>query len=114
MPGDDTERSVAAVPVDLDHLAQQTGGDAALEREVLALFLTQSTAILEALRGAGTAKERRELAHRLVGSSRAVGAMGVGECAATVERGDGGADAMADLASAVDAAQRFVSARLAR
>jgi len=74
------------VVLDLAHLRRQTGGDEALEREVLTLFLTKSRADLARMAAATSARERREAAHALVGSARAVGAGEVARIAALIER----------------------------
>lgn len=61
-------------PIDLVHLAKQTLGDRALEREILDLFSTQVKAVLSRLEEAAVADARHDLAHTLKGSARAVGA----------------------------------------
>src|SRR5437763_7535261 len=38
--------SALPIPVDLDHLARYTGGDPAVDREILTLFVQQSSAML--------------------------------------------------------------------
>jgi HPt (histidine-containing phosphotransfer) domain-containing protein len=101
-------------PVDLDHLARQTGGNVALEREVLALFLERSAADLAQLKAAATGTGRRDIAHRMVGSARAIGAGEVARLAAAVmDAAPAGAAELGELEAAVRAAQRFVSERLA-
>jgi HPt (histidine-containing phosphotransfer) domain-containing protein len=60
--------------IDLVHLARQTLGDRALEREVLDLFVLQARAVIAMLRGTPDAKRRADLAHTLKGSARSVGA----------------------------------------
>lgn len=60
-------------PIDLVHLARQTLGDRALEREILDLFITQVKAVLGRLEAAAE-EARPDLAHTLKGSARAVGA----------------------------------------
>src|SRR3954466_13569256 len=82
------DSSAAAATLDFEHLHRQTGGDNALEREVLDLFLTQSGTNLERIASAGSAPERREAAHRLVGSARAIGAFEVARLAALVDRAE--------------------------
>jgi HPt (histidine-containing phosphotransfer) domain-containing protein len=68
-------------PVDLVHLARQTLGDRALEREVLGLFQVQARAIFAQLQSVTQPKARLDLAHTLKGSARAVGAWKVAEAA---------------------------------
>jgi HPt (histidine-containing phosphotransfer) domain-containing protein len=96
-------------PVDLDRLAEQTGGDRKLGREVLLLFIDDASLLVERLRSAAPG-DRRDLAHRLLGSARAVGAGEVARQAAGFETGDGD---MSALALAVTAARTFIVAYLA-
>jgi HPt (histidine-containing phosphotransfer) domain-containing protein len=72
-------------PVDLVHLARQTLGDRALEREVLGLFQVQARAIFAQLQAVTEAQARLDLAHTLKGSARAVGAWQVAEAAGFCE-----------------------------
>jgi HPt (histidine-containing phosphotransfer) domain-containing protein len=71
-------------PLDLVHLARQTLGDRALEREILALFRIQAQAICRQLAEAAEG-QRADLAHTLKGSARAVGAWQVAERAEACE-----------------------------
>jgi HPt (histidine-containing phosphotransfer) domain-containing protein len=67
-------------PLDLVHLSRQTLGDRSLENELLSLFDRQAqhlTAQLEALAGSVERGLRRDLAHTIKGSARAVGALKV-------------------------------------
>lgn len=64
-------------PIDLVHLARQSLGDRGLELELLSLFDRQAGQILSQIESASTAGDsrfRRDLAHTLKGSARAVGA----------------------------------------
>jgi HPt (histidine-containing phosphotransfer) domain-containing protein len=70
-------------PIDRAHLARQTMGDVALQREVLALFAAQAEAILRDI-GQWNG-DTADLAHRLVGSARGIGAHAVASAAARVE-----------------------------
>ena len=71
---------------DPHHLASQTGGDTALQRELLMLFADQSAAILAALKDPAAAPTAcADLAHKLTGSARAVGALALAEAAAAAE-----------------------------
>ena len=80
----------AAKPIDLDHLARYTGGDATLNAEILELFDRQCRDILaglQALAGSdANGKAWRELSHKLKGAARGVGAFAVGDAAADAER----------------------------
>ncbi len=100
--------------VDLDHLARQTGGDRALEREVLALYLERSAIDLDRLRVATTDDARREAAHLMVGSARAIGAMSVARLAAAVEAAADGPCDLAEIEAAVAEARAFVADYLGR
>jgi len=95
-------------PIDLSHLGRQTGEDAGLEREVLRLFAARSTADLDRLKAAA-APGRREVAHLIVGSARAVGAGEVARLAAEIEAGGGD---IAALEAAIGEARRFIAGYL--
>lgn len=90
--------------LDLVHLARQTLGDRALESEVLRLFATQSRLLLARLQTA-EGEERRQVAHTIKGSARAVGAWEIAEAAETIESG---AQDSAPLACAIDRAQAMI------
>jgi HPt (histidine-containing phosphotransfer) domain-containing protein len=77
-----------AQTLDLDHLAAQTAGDKALQREILTLFASQSAEIL-AILGDPNAMPlaRADLAHKLKGSARTVGAFALAEAAEATEAG---------------------------
>ena len=77
-----------SIPIDLDHLARYTGGERALNAEILKLFDSQVTdmvgqlnAVLEVRDG----KRWREITHTIKGAARGVGAFGMGEAAAAAE-----------------------------
>ena len=71
--------------VDLDHLAQYTSGDRALEAELFELFLTNGRAYLTAMSSAGDAAAWCEAAHALKGSARGIGAKIVAQISAEAE-----------------------------
>lgn len=74
--------------VDLEHLAKYTGGERALNEEILRLFDGQITNMMAELNGlvAGQDTKRwREIAHTIKGAARGVGAFGMGEAAAKAE-----------------------------
>jgi HPt (histidine-containing phosphotransfer) domain-containing protein len=73
-------------PVDLAYLARFTLGNAALEREVLDLFVLHVPCYLEALQSAVTAKAWHDAAHTLKGAARGIGAWRVARCAESAER----------------------------
>jgi HPt (histidine-containing phosphotransfer) domain-containing protein len=99
-------------PVDFDHFERMTLGEKALEREVLKMFVAQSSGLLDAL--AGLPAETGALAHTLKGSARAIGAFKVAARAASLEEaaGQGGDAALAALREAVAEARSAIEARL--
>lgn len=109
-------------PVDMDHLARYTGGDATLNAEVLKLFdnqITEMVSQLGAIMDARDARKWREVTHTIKGAARGVGAFGMGEAAAVAEPIDPGLhrDA-AELAIKVlkvrgEAVQSFIRSYLA-
>jgi HPt (histidine-containing phosphotransfer) domain-containing protein len=72
-------------PVDLVHLGAMTQGDGELEREVLAIFLTQAGQYLAAYRGAPDKEGRRRAAHTLKGAARGIGAWRLAQIAEAAE-----------------------------
>jgi HPt (histidine-containing phosphotransfer) domain-containing protein len=102
-------------PIDLQHLARMTLGDALLEREVLALFAAQAASLMATLQELPA--DAAALAHTLKGSARAIGAFGVAEAADELERAltSGEADlALPALGFAVQTAREAIAARLSR
>lgn len=80
-PGD----GAFAEALDAAHLARQTLGDAALARELLALFLAQTDEFGARRAAAGSDKARRDLAHTLQGAARAIGAFPLADAARAYE-----------------------------
>jgi HPt (histidine-containing phosphotransfer) domain-containing protein len=75
-------------PIEFAHLDRYTGGDCALNTEVLQLFENQMTQILqrlECLLDAPDARAWSEIIHSLKGASRGVGAFPLGDAAAAAE-----------------------------
>jgi HPt (histidine-containing phosphotransfer) domain-containing protein len=103
-------------PIDLAHLARMTLGDAALERQVLGMFASQSASVIEKL--AALPAEAGALAHTLKGSARAVGAFRVAECAEALEvairQGENCAKCQVELKAAVADALAAIDALLQR
>jgi HPt (histidine-containing phosphotransfer) domain-containing protein len=103
--GDD--RKVAAI--DETHLKRMTLGDRRLEREVLELFLRQTTIMLDRIVNAGPPLAAAA-AHTLKGSARGIGAWRVARAAELLEQAageHGGEDVSRndpghDLADAID------------
>ena len=71
-------------PLDLVHLARQTGGDRTLENEILQLF-RQQIGLCAAQLKMTSGRERKLIAHTIKGSARAVGAFGLSRIAAQIE-----------------------------
>ncbi len=65
--------------IDFQHLRQYTAGDAAVENEVLGVFLQQADIWVRMLQTAGDDKSWVDAAHSLKGSARGVGAWRVAE-----------------------------------
>lgn len=74
--------------VDLQHLCRYTGGDEALNAEVLELFDTQISEMvgkLQSILDAQDAKRWKEVTHTLKGAARGVGAFDFADAAAAAE-----------------------------
>jgi HPt (histidine-containing phosphotransfer) domain-containing protein len=99
-------------PVDLVHLARQTGGDKMLEEEVLHLFLRQANMLARDLSDAKDSDGRRRLAHTLCGTARAVGAFRVAEMARDIEENPAQAAHIKPLVAQVDVACDYISSLL--
>src|ERR1051325_5161402 len=75
-------------PVDLGHLARYTGGEAALDAEILQLFATQSAGMLRELGGMLEMRDAirwRQIVHSLKGAAMGIGAFGLADAAAEAE-----------------------------
>ena len=109
--------------VDLAHLARYTGGDEAINTEVLRLFDAQTSEIvgrLQTILDARDAKSWREATHALKGAARGVGAFAMADAAAFAEPIDPVKDrgnaslALAALKTSADAVQAFIKNYLER
>ena len=78
--------------IDTAHLSRQTGGDHALERELLTLFAQQCVKHLRTIHAGADTQARLDAAHSLKGAARAIGAWQVAEAADAVEHGLAEAD----------------------
>lgn len=96
-------------PIDLVHLARQTFGSEALEREILRLFVAQSRVLVETI-AAADVDERRALAHRLKGSALGVGAGRMARLADAIESEADAVRAIGELAEAFEEVRAFVAA----
>jgi HPt (histidine-containing phosphotransfer) domain-containing protein len=103
--------------VDLTHLARYTGGDEAINAEVLRLFDTQASEIvgrLQAILDARDAKSWKEATHALKGAARGIGAFNMADAAAFAEPIDPVKDrgnaslALAALKTSAEAVQSFI------
>lgn len=92
-------------PLDLKHLSRMTLGEQSLEREVLAMFAAQAKDIADRLTSAPA--DAAELAHKLKGSARSVGAFRLADALEAYE---------IDLATGIETAGALetVSAEVAR
>jgi len=109
--------------VDLTHLARYTGGDEAINTEILRLFDAQTSEIvgrLQAILDARDAKSWREATHSLKGAARGIGAFSMADAAAFAEPIDpikdrGNASlALAALKTRAEAVQAFIKDYLER
>lgn len=109
----------APTPVDRVHLARYTLGDAALEREILGLFLLHLPNTIRDLGLADTNSDWHRAAHTLKGSARAIGAWRLAKTAEDAERladvGDRAASeaALVRIAEAAAEANAFIAKLMA-
>jgi HPt (histidine-containing phosphotransfer) domain-containing protein len=108
-PGGEPAAAGSRRPIDLVHLARQTQGDRAVEQDVLSMFAHQAAAVRERI-GPAERAERVELAHRLAGSARAIGAFAVADCASAIEQAPEDRAAISRLSRLIDEARDFISA----
>ncbi len=110
-------------PVDLEHLGRYTGGDEAINAEVLELFVrqcAQSLIRLHALIEARDAGTWRDVLHTLKGSALGVGAFPLADAAASAETinpenaPSQAAEALETLRSGSNMVSTFVAAYLHR
>jgi HPt (histidine-containing phosphotransfer) domain-containing protein len=107
--------------IDLEHLARYTGGDVALNAEILRLFETQTSELVASLRtilDARDEKSWKEVTHTIKGAARGVGAFAMADAAAQCELlgiEDPGITqmAIAKLKSETEAVQDFVKVHCA-
>ncbi len=104
-------------PLDRVHLAAQTDGDLALQRDLLDLFIAQSVELIAHMPALADADPAAagDLAHRLDGSARAIGAFELASAAAALEGALGageGAAALEPLAVALRRALNAIEAYL--
>jgi HPt (histidine-containing phosphotransfer) domain-containing protein len=109
--------------VDLAHLARYTGGDEAINAEILRLFDTQTSEIvggLQAVLDARDAKSWKEATHALKGAARGIGAFALADAAAFAEPIDPVKDrgnaslALTAVKTSAEAVQAFIKTYLER
>ncbi len=111
----------AKAVVDMEHLARYTGGDAALNAEILRLFDAQANdlvARLQVILNARDAKSWKEVTHTIKGAARGIGAFDMADAAARCEPINladqhNASTAIAMLKTQSDAVQAFIRAYLA-
>jgi HPt (histidine-containing phosphotransfer) domain-containing protein len=101
-------------PIDLNHLDRYTGGDRAINEEILRLFEDQCGQILTKLAALGESetdvKSWRELTHTLKGAARGIGAFDLGDAVAAAETaGPGAVEALSRLKRAAVAVRDFIA-----
>jgi HPt (histidine-containing phosphotransfer) domain-containing protein len=109
-----TDRDRKPTVIDETHLERMTLGDRRLEREVLELFVRQTTIMLGRIVAANQALAAAA-AHTLKGSARGVGAWRVARAAELVESaasGEGGAGTMEEAVTELKAASLEASAAI--
>jgi HPt (histidine-containing phosphotransfer) domain-containing protein len=113
--------SASGRPVDLAHLSRYTGGDDALNAEVLDLFANQSADLmrqLEAVLATHDRKTWRHITHSIKGAARGIGAFALADAAAEAEPLDPAAqarealDALTAMKARAEAVQSFIQAYL--
>ena len=112
---------MSGAAVDLAHLARYTGGDAALNAEILRLFDNQASELVERLKAildARDAKSWKMAIHTLKGAARGIGAFSLGDAAAAAEPVDPSdsktaAAALQSLEAKTDQVHVFIQAYLA-
>jgi HPt (histidine-containing phosphotransfer) domain-containing protein len=103
--------------IDEDHLGRMTLGDRRLEREVLEVFLRQTSIMLSRIAG-GEPAVAAAAAHTLLGSARGIGAWRMAQAAERLEQvaseaGEAGLDrAIAELKAAAQEASVAIGERL--
>ncbi len=96
--------------IDMEFLDRVTFSDRGLAREVLQMFDQQADSLLKVIRDTESARMRLEIAHRLKGAARGVGAFLVAKAAEEIET----ASDEIELANAVSLlTARVTEARLA-
>src|ERR1043166_8146297 len=110
-------------PVDLAHLSRYTGGDSALNAEVLDLFANQSADLMRQLEAVLTTLDRktwRHITHSIKGAARGIGAFALADVAAEPKPLDPATlarealEALTAMKARAEAVQSFIQAYLGR
>ncbi len=113
--------SAQARPVDLVHLSRYTGGDPALNAEILQLFSGQAADLmlkLQAVLEARDLKGWKDITHSLKGAARGIGAFAMADAASNAEPALPAPDntaairALQELKREAEAVQLFIGAYL--
>ena len=116
------KRQAQRCPVDLDHLARYTGGDASINAEILQMFAGQSADLmtqLHAVLKTHDLKAWKLITHSLKGAARGIGAFALADAAAYAEPLSPSADnlgtvqALQELKTQTENVQRFIGTYLA-
>lgn len=73
-------------PIDREHLAGFSGGDKALEAELIVFFADNAVIYIEDLAAAADAAAWRAVSHKLKGAARSIGALDLGMEAERAEK----------------------------
>lgn len=106
----------AKAAIDMEHLARYTGGDAALNGEILRMFDAQASELVARLLTileARDAKSWKEVTHTIKGAARGVGAFALADAAALCERvglddGQAARQAIAQVNIEAEVVQSFI------
>jgi HPt (histidine-containing phosphotransfer) domain-containing protein len=115
-------RQAQRCPVDLDHLARYTGGDASINAEILQMFAGQSADLMTQLHAVLQTHDLEAwklITHSLKGAARGIGAFALADAAAHAEPLSPSADnlgtvqALQELKTQTENVQRFIGTYLA-
>lgn len=111
-PNNSKQTTMRVRPIDLAHLASQTGGDKTLEEEVLHLFVRQAALLSRDLKVNSDCDQRKRLAHTLKGTARSVGAFKVAELAEAIEEAPTEQKRVTQLVKQVDTTCDYIASLL--
>jgi len=102
--------AASAPPIDLVQLATSTMGNRDLEIQILHMFRSQAREMLARIERETDPAVRKDLAHTLKGSARAVGAAGVAQACQSLETelAAGQDPSVAALAAVVDEVASYI------